>query len=315
MFENIGILGSGTIGSSWAAFYALKGMDVTIYDIEEKQREFGISKARECLEGLVELGLADSQSVAAASKRLHVASNLAAMADGRDFVQESVIERLDVKHNVYAELEPLLSPDAVIASSSSGICMSDLQEVLKIPQRSLIAHPFNPPHLVPLVELVAGKDTSPDVVDRAFKFFESLGKTPVVLKKEVPGHLANRLQAALWREALDLVAQGVASVEDVDKALSAGPGLRWAIMGSHKTFHLGGGQGGMPYFMDHIAPAIEQWLTDMATWSKIPVEAKERVVSELQESVGDQLMPELEQWRDKKLTELLKVLYPTKTGV
>lgn len=313
MFNKIGILGSGTIGASWAAFYAIRGIDVTIYDIEEKQRDFGMNKAGGFLEELVCFGLADAPTVTAAKERLKVASSLAAMADGCDFVQESVIERLDTKRSVYAELEPFLIPETIIASSSSGICMSDIQESLKIPHRSLIAHPFNPPHLVPLVELVAGKATSPDVVDRVFEFFESLGKTAVVVKKEVPGHLANRLQAALWREALDLVAQGVASVEDVDKALAAGPGLRWAIMGSHKTFHLGGGQGGMPYFMDHIAPALEHWLADIATWTKIPAEAKEKVISGLQDSVGNQPMPELEKWRDEKLTELLKVLYPTNT--
>jgi 3-hydroxyacyl-CoA dehydrogenase len=310
MFKKIGILGSGTIGASWAALYTLHGIEVRIYDIDEKQREFGLQKAEAFLEGLTGFDLADADNVAAAKGRLHLAGSLDAMAEGCDYVQESIIERLDIKRSVYAELEPYLSSDAVIASSTSGICMSDMQEALKIPQRALITHPFNPPHLVPLVELVAGKKTSPDVIAKVHTFFESLGKVPVIVNKEVPGHVANRLQAALWREALDLVARGVASVEDVDKALYAGPGLRWAFMGAHLTFHLGGGQGGCRHFLEHISTATEEWLSDLAAWTKIPDEAKDGFVSGIEESVGDQPIPELENWRDEKLARLVKTLYP-----
>ena len=309
MFQTIAILGSGTIGASWAAFYSLQGMDVKMYDIDSHKRQLGYQKTLDFLDSTLDYRLVDNQTVRAARKRLKIADTLVSMTQNADYVQESIIERLDIKQAAYAELEKSLSPDAIIASSSSGLAMTDIQQSLKYPQRTLIAHPFNPPHLIPLVELVAGKSTDKTRLDQVYTFFESLGKIPILLKKEVPGHIANRLSAALWREAMDLVGQGVASVEDVDKALYAGPGLRWSFMGSHLTYHLGGGEGGYPYFMKHLAPAFENWLADMAVWTEVPDEAKSAALDGIKAYVGDKRIQDIECWRDEKLTALLKAFY------
>ena len=280
-----------------------------LYDVVEQKRESGYQKALAYLDASLEYHLTDHKSVKAAKKRLKIADTLQSMAQDVDYVQESIIERLDIKQAAYAELEKSISPEAIIASSSSGLAMTQIQQVLKTPRRTLIAHPFNPPHLVPLVELVAGQDTAVEIIDQVFAFFESLGKIPIRLQKEVPGHIANRLSAALWREALNLIGQGVASVEDVDKALFAGPGLRWSFMGSHLTYHLGGGEGGYPYFMRHLAPAFENWLADMAAWSTIPDEAKKAALEGIEAYVGDKKIQDLERWRDGNLAAILKTLY------
>ena len=180
---------------------------------------------------------------------------------------------------------------------------------MKYPERILIAHPFNPPHLIPLVELVPGKKTNPELIGFMADFFEKLGKTPVILKKEIPGHIANRLQAALWREAIQLVIDGVASLEDVDKALYAGPGLRWALLGQHMIFHLGGGtDGGIGYFVNHIGVSFEKLWKDMAKWEHLPAETKERLTDGIKEQMNGRKIKDIAAWRDEKLIEILKVI-------
>ena len=187
--------------------------------------------------------------------------------------------------------------------------MTPIQRVTHHPGRCLIAHPFNPPHLIPLVELVPGDDTDGQTISNMKVFYEDLGKVPVVLKKAVAGHIANRLALALWREAVDLVAKGIASVEDVDKAVSAGPGLRWAVMGPHMIYHLGGGEGGMDHFIDHFAPAVKVWWESLAGWTTLPPEAKTMLVDGLKEELGDRTISDMNRWRDEKLIKVLKILY------
>jgi 3-hydroxyacyl-CoA dehydrogenase len=184
---------------------------------------------------------------------------------GCDFVQESAPERLDIKQELLARIDAAAPPDVVIASSTSGLLASRLSERCTHPGRVVIGHPFNPPHLIPLVEVVGGAKGSPAAVAAAMAFYRAIGKHPIEIRKEVPGHLANRLQAALWREAVHLVAEGVATVADVDAAISEGPGLRWALMGPHTTFHLAGGEGGMEHFLHHLLPALESWWSDLGT--------------------------------------------------
>ena len=228
-----------------------------------------------------------------------------------DFVQESVLETYEVKARMHLLIEANVEPGAIIASSSSSLLPSRMQEPLRHPARFLLAHPFNPPHLVPLVELLPGAATEPEVTRRAFEFYEGLGKIPVVLKKEARGYIANRLAAALWREAVHLVAEGVASVEDVDKALYAGPGMRFALMGQHLIYHLGGGPGGYREFFDKLVPtAAEPILADLATWETVPDQAREAVIEGIDEFIGDRSVEELEARRDAKLVALLKTLYP-----
>lgn len=305
----IGILGTGTIGSSWATFFASRGMKVRMFDVAPESLERGIAKARANLEALVCHGLLDPDRLAPVLGNIEPATDMAPFLDGVDYVQESTVEDDAVKAKVFAAMDRLAPGRTILASSSSGLLMTEIQKNVSRPERCLIAHPFNPPHLVPLVEIVPGRKTDSAVVERVKRFFEGLGKIPVVLKQEVPGHIANRLAAALWREAIDLVIRGVASVEDVDKALYAGPGIRWAVMGQHMIYHLGGGKGGYGYFIDHIGKAFGAYWRDMASWSEISPESRKMVVEGVQKAMGGRDVADIARWRDEKIVGLLKVIY------
>ncbi len=307
--KNVGILGTGTIGSSWATFFASKGMTVRMYDLDNSIHEKGVRKAKENLAALAEYGLMEKSMLEGVMGKVLVAHDVAQIVEGADYIQESVPENYEAKKKVFFELDSLAAPDTVLASSSSGLLMSEIQGATKRPDRCLIAHPFNPPHLIPLVELVPGRQTDLQLVADIKCFFEGLGKIPVVLQKEAPGHIANRLAAALWREAVEIVARGIASVEDVDKALYAGPGIRWALMGQHLIYHLGGGEGGYEYLIDHIGKSFGVVWKDMATWTGIPDESKDMLVEGVKKSMGDKSFADIVQWRDKKIVELIKVIY------
>ena len=269
--KNIAILGTGLIGASWAAFYAGKGFSVKLYDADKSKCDAGYEKAVEFLNFLSQHHAISSQTAEKAIRSLQCVESIGDLVNDAELVQESVVERYDVKKKVLSELEQFATCKCIFLSSSSGLLVSQMQKEMKHPERFLIAHPFNPPHLIPLVELVPGRKTSPELLKTMSDFFEMLGKTPVTLKREVPGHIANRLQAAVWREAIQLVIDGVASVEDIDKALCAGPGLRWALMGQNMIFHLGGGNdGGIGYFVDHIGMSFEKLWKDMAKWDCLP---------------------------------------------
>lgn len=231
-----------------------------------------------------------------------------------DFVQESAPERYDVKTALYQELDRCLDPGVPVASSSSGLLISRLQTGCRYPQRYLIAHPFNPPHLIPLVELVPGPHTDPQITERVYNAFKAWGKSPILLKKEVPGHVANRLAAALWREAISLVAEGVASVGDVDRALCDGPGLRWALMGAHLTYHLGGGTGGIRHFWEHLGPAFETYFADLDRSTTLSADALDLLEKGITQEVGDRSIEELARWRDATLIQLLKVRESSRAG-
>ena len=302
--QRVGIVGAGTIGASWAAFYALHGMQVRIFDDDPSAAGAAPEVARGHLARMAELGLAEPCGQA----QLTAAGSLEEVCDAADLVHESITETYEAKKPVFAQLDALTDPSCPLASSSSGLLMTEIQAGMAHPERAFIAHPFNPPHLVPLVELVGGEQTSPEVLERAREFYASLGKEPVTLHKEVPGHVANRLAAALWREAIDLVGQGVASVQDVDTALRAGPGIRWAIMGQHMIYHLGGGQGGYRDFIDHIGKAFEEYWRTMPTWTEIPDDAKEAVIQGVEEAAAGRSLADIAAERDAKLAAILRAL-------
>jgi 3-hydroxyacyl-CoA dehydrogenase len=226
--------------------------------------------------------------------------------EGAGFVQESAPERYEVKQALLPAISAVLPEEVVIASSSSGLLASRLREGCRHPERVVIGHPFNPPHLIPLVEVVSGPGASRRAVAAAMAFYRAAGKHPIEIRKEVPGHLANRLQAALWREAVHLVAEGVASVADVDAAISEGPGLRWALMGPHATFHLAGGEGGMAHFMHHLMPAVTSWWPDLGEPTITP-ELAERLIEGVREEVHGAPVAELAARRDAFLTALLEL--------
>src|SRR6201988_3281178 len=255
--RRIAIIGTGVIGASWTALYLAKGLHVVATDIapnaEAALRKF-VQTAWPALE---RLGL----SPGASQEKLRFTADLAEAVSGVNLVQENGPERLDFKQKLYGQLDALLPSDVIIASSSSGLKMSDIQLGAKShPERCVIGHPFNPPHLIPLVEVVGGKKTSEETIQRAIEFYKSIGKKAVRLNKELPGHVADRLQGALAREVYYLVAEDVLSAADVDDALSWGPGLRWGIMGNMMLNHLGGGPGGIEHFFQQFAgPMTASW--------------------------------------------------------
>jgi carnitine 3-dehydrogenase len=240
----------------------------------------------------------------AAKKAARTSGAPLAHLTGAEFVQESAPEREELKRSLLARLDAALDPAIVIASSSSGLLMSRMQIDCRHPERCVIGHPFNPPHLVPLVEVVGGEKTGLEAIERALRFYTAVGKQPIHIRREVPGHVANRLQAALWREALHLVAEGVASVGDVDTAISAGPGLRWALMGPHLTFHLAGGVGGIDHFLEQFAAPMASWWDTLGNPMLTP-ELRERLAEGIADEAAGRGIAELEARRDLFLVDLL----------
>jgi 3-hydroxybutyryl-CoA dehydrogenase len=253
--ETVAVIGAGTIGASWAALFLARGLEVDVYDPSDEAERYVGDYLETAWPSLEKLGLTQT---AAPRKPSFFATPEEAVRRAQ-FVQESVPERLDVKHDVYRRIEPQLAPEAIVASSASGLLVREMQEGWSDPGRFILAHPFNPPHLIPLVELLANQRTAEGVLDRAERFYDTCGKVTIRLNKEVPGHVANRLQAALWREAIHLVVEGVASVEDVDKAVWAGPGLRWSVMGPHMLFSLASGGHGMDKFCERYRDSFHRW--------------------------------------------------------
>jgi 3-hydroxyacyl-CoA dehydrogenase len=222
-----------------------------------------------------------------------------------DLVQENGPERKDFKIKLFADMDAATPPDSIIASSSSGLTMSVMQSACKHPERCVIGHPFNPPHVVPLVEVVAGEKTSPETVQRAISFYESVGKKPIHVRKEVVGHVANRLQAALYREVVYLIEQGVLDVADSDVAVCWGPGLRWGLMGPNLLFHLGGGPGGIQHFMEQFTGPLSTWWKDLGTITEFSPQVKQTIIDGVQKEAGNRSIEELERERDSMLLELL----------
>ena len=246
--HRIAIVGTGVIGASWAAQYLARGFDVVATD-PAPNAEANLRKyVDDAWKQLTVIGL----SPGAAKNRLTFTSNMKQALSNAHLVQENGPERPDFKIKLFADMDDATPPDSLIASSSSGITMSVMQSACKRPERCVVGHPFNPPHIIPLVEVVGGTKTSPEAIQQAMTFYASIGKKPIYLRKELPGHVGNRLQAALYREVMYLIEQGVLSVSDADDAVSWGPGLRWGVMGPSLQWHVGGGAGGIKHFMDHL---------------------------------------------------------------
>ncbi len=312
--KRVACIGSGLVGQGWAALFALNGYEVVLQDITEEKLVEAIERTAHHINTLVNARLAQGLDEAVA--RLRSTTSLEEALDGADFVVESVFESLEVKCPLFAEMDRIAPANVVLASSTSGFMMSDIAKDMELhPERAIVAHPWNPVHLVPLVELSPGEKTSQGTVDLTYRIMEDIGRVPVVLKKEVLGFIANRLSAVLWREALDLVDQGVASVEEVDKAIRAGPGIRWAIMGPYLTYHLGGGKGGIEYIMRHIGVKKAKWLETAATWTMQPESVVQKAVDGVNDMVGATALEELEAKRDEYLIALNKLLWDGKSGV
>ena len=301
--RRIAIIGTGVIGASWAAQYLAKGLEVVATDIAP-DAEIALRKfVKSAWPALERLGLSHGASL----ENLKFSADLAEAVAGVDLVQENGPERLEFKQKLYKQLDELLPPDVIIASSSSGIKMSEIQSGAALhPERCVIGHPFNPPHLIPLVEVVGGTKTSEETVQRAIAFYKSIGKKAIRLNKEMPGHVANRLQGALAREVYYLIAEDVLSAADVDDALSWGPGLRWGIMGNMMLNHLGGGPGGIEHFFEQFAGPLQNSWKALGSPELTP-ELQKRLINSVHAEVGSRSIAELEAERDEILLGLLEL--------
>jgi 3-hydroxyacyl-CoA dehydrogenase len=299
----VAIIGTGVIGASWTALFLAKGLQVIATDIAPNAETSLRSFVKAAWPALERLGLAPGAS----QSHLTFTSDLPTAVRAADFVQENGPERIDFKKKLYRQLDELLPAEVIISSSSSGLTMSEIQSECRLhPERCVIGHPFNPPHLVPLVEIVGGTKTSEATIERATAFYAALGKQTVRLRKEVPGHVANRLQAALAREVYYLVVEEVVSVTDVDRALCWGPGLRWGIMGQLLLNHLGGGPGGIEHFFDQFTGSFTAWWKVLGS-PELTIEVRRKLIDGLHAEVGSCSIPELEAQRDEILLGLLEL--------
>jgi 3-hydroxyacyl-CoA dehydrogenase len=301
--RRVAIIGTGVIGASWTALFLAKGLEVVATDVAPNA-EAALKRFIELAwPALKRLGVATGAS----QSKLSFTADLATALKGADLVQENGPERIEFKRKLYAQLDELLPADVIIASSSSGLTMSEIQSACRShPERCVIGHPFNPPHLVPLVEIVGGARTSEETIQRAAEFYTALGKRTIRLHKEVPGHVANRLQSALSREVYYLVVEGVVSAADADTALSWGPGLRWGIMGSLLLNHLGGGQGGIEHFLHQFAGPVTAWWKSLGQPELTP-EVQKKLIDSVHAEVGTRTIAELEAERDEILLGLLEL--------
>jgi carnitine 3-dehydrogenase len=299
----VAIIGTGVIGGGWAAHFLRMGYDVLAWDPGPSAEERLNALLDSAWPALVRLGLRDGAS----RDRLAFAGSLADALANAEFVQESAPEVLDAKIALLAEIDAATPSEVVVGSSTSGFMMTEMAVATTRPQRFVVGHPFNPPYLIPIVEIVGGERTDPEVVDWAEKFYTHAGKACLTMDHEVPGFVGNRLQEALWREALHMVDSGQATVQQIDDSIRYGPGLRWALMGPMLTFHLAGGQGGMAHMLDHFGPALlEPWTR--LTAPVLTPRLRDLVVSGVDDEVGDTPIRDLEQRRDDFLVDLLLLL-------
>lgn len=301
------VVGAGLTGASWAGLFAAAGLEVRLQDVDGARLTAAVDRAGAAARFLVENGLADAAAAERGIGLLTATTDLAEAVADAVHVQECVREDLALKRRLFAAADRAAPSDALVCTSSSGLSISEIQTAAAHhPERCLAAHPYNPPHLVPLVELAPGRLTAPEALTRAVAFFTGVGKEPVTLTRDLPGYIANRLSAALWREAVDLVLRGVATVEDVDTAVRCGPGLRWAAMGPHLLYDLGGGEGGIRGHMEHLAASKEGMLRDLATWTMFPAETAETLDAGLAREKAGRSHAELAAERDSLLVSFMR---------
>lgn len=301
--ETLAVIGAGVIGAGWAARALAHGLDVVAWDIAPDWQRKLRSAVDNAWPALTRLGLHPGAS----TTRLQCADSLEAACEDAQFVQESAPERIDVKRDLLAQIDSATEPGILIASSTSGLLPSDLQADCQHPARIVVGHPFNPVYLLPLVEVLGGEQTSPESVDRAMAYYTGLGMNPLKVRTEIDGFLSDRLQEALWREALHLVNDDIATTEELDAAITFGPGLRWAIMGTCLAFHMAGGDGGMRRFMRQFGPTLKSPWTRLEA-PELTDELIDKVASGTESQAAGRTVKELERLRDDCLVSILEAL-------
>ncbi|MEP4199262.1 MAG: 3-hydroxyacyl-CoA dehydrogenase NAD-binding domain-containing protein [Aliishimia sp.] len=302
-------IGAGPIGGGWAAHFLGRGYDVTAYLHDAAETDAFYSILKTAWGSLTELGLAEGASL----DRLRIVTDLEEALDSAEFVQESAPERLDIKQALYQKMGDILPASVVIGSSTSGLTMSEIQVSCATPERTVIGHPFNPPYLLPLVEIVGGDKTAPEAVDWAGKFYDIAGKAPLLMKKEIPGFVATRLQEALWREALHMVSNGEATPEDIDIALMNGPAPRMVSQGQCMAFHVACGAGGMATNLDQFGPALKLPWTRLEA-PELTRDLRDRMVDGCNAIAGDRHFEDMAAQRDREIVAVLRALRETRLG-
>jgi carnitine 3-dehydrogenase len=308
--RSVALLGSGVIGAGWAARFVLNGCDVRLHDPAPEAHARVADVLADARAAYGQLTLAPLPPEGG----LHVVDSVEAAVEGAELVQESAPEQVELKRNLLAEADRAAPPDALVCSSTSGLRPSELQAEMTRPERFCVAHPFNPVYLLPLVELCAGERTAPETVERASALFGSVGMQPLVVRSEIDGFLADRLLEALWREALWLVHDGIATVEEVDDAIRYGAGLRWAFMGTFLTYRIAGGEEGMRHFLRQFGPALEWPWTHLTDVPELTDELVEKIAAQSDEQAGGMPARELERLRDRVLVRLLQALRAEETA-
>lgn len=311
--KKVACIGGGIIGSSWAVHFAINGLDVYLRDINTEQLEKSKRQVAEHLESLLSLNAITPQQFSEIIKRIHLTTDMKEALTGTQFVQENGPERLNIKQSILAEAEQYIGKDVIYASSTSGLLISDIAANALYPQRCIGAHPYNPPHLIPLVELTKSPQCTDEIIQCAKDFYTSIKKEPVVLNKECKGFISNRLQMAIYREMVDLVQRGVCSLEDVDRAMLYGPGIRWASFGHNVILQLGSASGIQGMF-ELLGDTINDWMADMANWTSMdPVawgtfaqQEVDKEIANFPARIGN-TTEECKAFRDKMLIEILKL--------
>jgi 3-hydroxyacyl-CoA dehydrogenase len=307
------IVGAGSIGRGWAALCAAHGWPTVVYDLDARAADEAISEIARRAMALVSLGRAEGAVVEAALRDVEVGRSLLHACGPADWIIESVGEDLALKQRLFENLGQVARPEAILTSSSSGLPITDIAARCREPARCVVAHPLNPPEIIPLIELVPGKFTAPQAVETLRGWLRTLGRIPVTLKREVPGNVVGRIAAAVWRECIDLVLTGVVDVDDIDRAVSLGPALGWAAAGPHLTYHLGAGEGGVKLFLDQLLQAFEHWWGSLARWDRLEPEQVRALVAQIEKAYGDKI-DALGDARDRRLAAILHALEEARRG-
>jgi carnitine 3-dehydrogenase len=307
------IVGAGAIGRGWAALCAAHGWPTVIFDHDARTADKAVAEIARRATALVSLGRADAAVVAQGLRGVQVGRSLLHGCGPADWIIESVGEDLALKQRLFDNIGQVARPDAILTSSSSGLPITDIAARCREPGRCVVAHPLNPPEIIPLIEVVPGKFTSPHAVESLRGWLRTLGRIPVTLKREVPGNVVGRIAAAVWRECIDLVLTGVVDVDDIDRAVSLGPALGWAAAGPHLTYHLGAGDGGVKMFLDQLLQAFERWWGSLAKWDRLEPEQVRALTAQIEQAYEEKIEA-LGEARDRRLAAILRALEESRRG-
>jgi len=305
----IAVIGAGTIGHSWALLFSWKGYKVRLYDIKEQILMLALEKIKNEIRQLTLSNVIKDDQIEKIINNIELTSDLRRAVDNCDYIQESAPELVELKRKLFHEIELFANENSIIASSSSSIPISALQKDMRKPERAIVVHPINPPHLIPVVEIVPSQITSKETIQKTIEIMKNLGKEPVIIKKEIKGFIVNRLSAAIFHEMVWLLNNDIASVEDIDKCIRDGLGLRWALMGQFEIWHIGGGKEGIREFYEKLGKMIEEVYEDLnksSPYFLLP-DIKERTIKEIESSYPTINFPERIRWRDEMLLKLLKL--------